>query len=241
MTPENGPTWICIFSDHRSTYVNGPRPADAVAECKASGLGIPDVVHYAGYSAEPDVQAPTRTHLPAITPEKPDKRSGRRAELVLTIYGLLRADFPIGSILKPDEAAARLPSASALRDFLANVGLAIERLSVDPRIVDRVIENQSKAWIAAARETNAARTGKWKSAEVWKERKIRYRQHAKRLRKRVGYRKAIGELAFAIDGLLPQNEIAEENFRAALVDTGLSADDIRSLVNRYRRINAPKL
>jgi hypothetical protein len=171
----------------------------------------------------------------------PEKKSTRRAELVLMLYGLLRVDFPIGSILKPEDAAGRLPSPSALRDFLANVGIAIEHLSSDPRLVDRVIENQGKAWIAAARETNARRLGKWKAAEVYAERKIRYRQHAKRLRKRVGYRKAIEELAASIDGLLPRNELAEENFREALSDTGLSEDDIHSLVNRYRRITAPKM
>jgi len=241
MTPDDGPTWICIFSDDRSTYVNGPRPADAVAECRSAGLGIPDAVHYAGYSADPGVQAPHEAPSRPIATREPDKRSNRRAELVLMLYGLLRVDFPIGSILKPAEAGARLPSPSSLRDFLANVGIAIERLSVDPRIVDRVIENQGKAWIAAARETNARRLGKWKSAEVYAERKIRYRQHAKRLRKRVGYQKAIGELASSIDGLLPRHELAEANFREALSDTGLSEDDIHSLVNRYRRINAPKL
>ena len=240
MTAGRGPTWICIFEEHPSTYVNGPRPADAVAECKSAGLGIPTAVHYAGYTAEPDVQAPEAGPLRHAIP-RPEKPSNRRAELVLTLYGLLRCDFPIGSILKPAEAAARLPSASALRDFLANVGLALERLSADPRAVDRVIENQSKAWIAAAKEKNAIRLGKWKEAEVYAERKIRYRQHAKRLRKRVGYREAIGELASSIDGLRPCQERAEENFRDVLLESGLGIDDVHSLIMRYRRVNAPKM
>ena len=241
MTGGNGPTWICEFPGNPSAYASGSTPEAAVAECESAGLGTPSAIHYAGYVASPEAKtAPVTTSIPYTTP-KPSKRSGRRAELVLTIYGLLRADFPIGSILKPAEAAARLPSASALRDFLANVGIAIQRLTVDPRIVDRVIENQSKAWIAAAREKNARRLGKWQAAEIYTERKIRYRQHAKRLRKRVGYHKAIGELASSIDGLLPRQELAAESFRTILVESGLGEADVQSLVNRYRRINAPKI
>ena len=241
MTGGNGPTWICDFPGHASAYAAGHRPADAAAECKSAGLGTPSAIRYAGYIASPD---PVPAAPPPPDPDaipKPSKRSGRRAELVLTIYGLLRADFPIGSILKPAEAAARLPSASALRDFLANVGTAIQHLNEDAKIIDRVIENQAKAWIAAAKEKNARRIGKWKAAEVYAERKIRYRQHAKRLRKRVGYHKAIAELAASIDGLLPRHELAAENFRAVLADSGLGMDDVESLVNRYRRINTPKL
>lgn len=235
-----GPVWICELAGRPSAYASGALPEDAVAECESAGLGTPTAVHYAGYTAEPDHEAPQAPQAPPAIP-KPTKRSGRRAELVLTLYGLLRCDFPIGSILRPAEAAARLPSASALRDFLANVGAAIQRLNSDPRIVDRVIEAQGKAWISSANEKNARRLGKWKAAEVHAERKIRYRQHAKRLRKRVEYHKAIGELASSIDGLLPRHELAEANFRAVLADSGLGLDDIESLVRRYRRINAPKM
>ena len=241
MTDGNGPTWICEFPGNPSAYASGSTPEAAVAECESAGLGTPSAIHYAGYVASPALESALLPPATRHAIPKPSKRSGRRAELVLTIYGLLRADFPIGSILKPAEAAARLPSASALRDFLANVGVAIQRLTVDPRIVDRVIENQGKAWIAAAKEKNARRLGKWKAAEIYAERKIRYRQHAKRLRKRVGYHKAIGELASSIDGLLPRHELAEDNFRAILLDAGLGSDDVHSLVNRYRRINAPKM
>jgi hypothetical protein len=241
MDRKAGPTWIAIFENRASTYVTGSRPADVVAECKSAGLGTPSAIHYAGYSAEPELGTSDLGARPRFPPPKADKRSSRRAELVLMLYGLLRIDFPIGSILKPADAAGRLPSASSLRDFLANVGSAISRLSEDPRIIDRVVENQGKAWISAAKETNARRRGKWKAAEIHAERKIRYRQHAKRLRKRVGYQKAIGELASSIDGLLPRHELAEENFRRILDESGLSEDDIQSLISRYRRINAPKM
>jgi hypothetical protein len=237
----NGPTWICDFPGHTSAYASGHRPADAAAECESAGLGTPAAIRYAGYIADPEPEPALVTPPIVQAIPTPPKRSSRRAELVLMIYGLLRADFPIGSILKPAEAAARLPSSSALRDFLANVGTAIQRLTSDPRIVDRVIENQGKAWIASAMETNARRIGKWKAAEVYTERKIRYRQHAKRLRKRVGYHQAIAELAASIDGLLPRHELAAENFRAILAESGLGADDIESLISRYRRINSPKL
>jgi len=240
MTNQTGPTWICNFSGRPSSYQTGPRPIDAIRKCQSAGLGTPETVHYAGYAAEPVHRTPRTSKAPP-TASTPGKRSGRRAELVLMLYGLLRCDFPIGSILKPTEAAARLPSASSLRDFLANVGLAIERLSSDPRIVDRVIENQGKAWIAAANQKNATRLGDWQKADIYEERKIRYRQHAKRLRKRVEYHKAIGELASSIDGLLPRQERAEDNFRDLLLESGLGMDDIRSLIMRYRRVNAPKM
>lgn len=241
MTTRTGPTWLCEFNGHAAQYAGGGSPAGAAAECEAAGLGTPTAVTYAGYVAAPVPQeaphAPPMPHAPI----KPDKRSARRAEIVLTLYGLLRCDFPIGSILKPAEAAARLPSASALRDFLANVGAAIEKLTADPRIIDRVIEAQSKAWISAANETNARHLGKWQAAEVCAERKIRYRTHAKRLRKRVGYQGAIAELAASIDGALPRDELAAENFRTILVESGIGVDDVESLVRRYRRITAPKI
>ena len=203
MTGDKGPTWICTFPNRPSTYAPGSSPSDAVAVCESAGLGTPSAVNYAGYSAEPDPPPDGgSSKIADVIPLSPPK-STRRAELVLTLYGLLRCDFPIGSILRPEDAANRLPSASALRDFLANVGSAIVRLRSDPRIVDQVIESQGKARIASAQETNFRHAGKWKAAEVYAERKFRYRQHAKRLRKRVGYRKAIAELAHAIDGILP--------------------------------------
>lgn len=241
MTGEKGPTWICTFPDRPSTYASGPRPSDAVAVCESAGLGTPSAVNYAGYNADPDPPAQLDgSTIADLIPLSPPK-STRRAELVLTLYGLLRCDFPIGSILRPEDAANRLPSASVLRDFLANVGTAIERLRNDPRNVYQVIESQGKAWIASAQETNSRRAGKWKAAEVYAERKIRYRQHAKRLRKRVGYRKAIAELAHAIDGILPEQESTAENFRSILAKSGIGPDDVESLVSRYRRITAPKL
>jgi hypothetical protein len=241
MTKKTGPVWICEFQNSTSRYAVGSRPSEAVAECREAGLGTPSDVHYAGYIAEPE-PAPAPAPRKSIPPPKPKpERSGRRVELVLTLYGLLRCDWPIGSILKPFDAAARLPSQSALRDFVANVGTAIQQIESDSRIVDEVIENQGNAWIEAAKEKNARRLGKWKAAEVHAERKIRYRQHAKRLRKRVAYHKAIGELASSIDGLLPRQETAAENFRAVLLDSGLGLDDVTSLVNRFRRITAPKL
>lgn len=239
MNRKNAPIWICEFSGRPSTYVSGSRPSEAVAECREAGLGIPSSVHYAGYTAEPD--PPPIRGRPAPPPPDAPEKSGRRAELALTLYGLLRCDWPIGSILKPFDAAARLPSQSALRDFVANVGTAIQQLTGDSRIVDEVIENQGNAWIEAAKEKNAKDSGRWKAAEIHSERKIRFRQNAKRLRKRVAYQKSIGELASAIDGLLPRQETAAENFREHLLKSGLSSDDVSSIVGRYRRITTPKL
>ena len=241
MTGKAGPIWLCEFTGKPSIYAYAPSASVASAECRESGLGTPTATHYAGYVAEPGPIAtpPTRHAIPL--PSKPSGRSARRAELVLTLYGLLRCDWPIGSILRPDAAAARLPSQSALRDFLANVGLAIERISGDSRIVDETINSQGNAWIEAANEKNAKRSGKWRLAEVHAEMKIRHRMNAKRLRKRVGYRKAIAELAFSIDGLLPCQDRAAENFRTILADSGLGSVDVDSLVNRFRRITAPKL
>lgn len=236
-----GPLWLCDFPGTTSTFASGSVPSEAVAECESAGLGTPASVQYAGYIAEPDPPPAPAPRLAVVIPAKADNRSGRRAELVLTLYGLLRCDWPIGSILRPADAAARLPTQSALRDFVANVGAAIQRIRGDARIVDQVIESQGNAWIAAAKEKNARGNGKWKNAEIHAERKIRHRSNAKRLRKRVAYRKAIGELALVLDGLLPRQELALDNFRTAIADSGLGADDIDSLVNRFRRITAPKL
>jgi len=241
MTPKNAPVWICEFRGRPSTYAAGSRPSEAVAECQNLGLGTPTAVHFAGYHAEPEPSPAPGARRPAIPPPNKPEKSGRRAELVLTLYGLLRCDWPIGSILKPSDAAARLPSQSALRDFVANVGLAIQQIEADSGILDDVIENQGKAWIAAAHEKNARRLGKWKSAEVHAERKIRYRNHARRLRKRVAYQKAIGELTSAIDGLLPRQEAAADNFRNQMIESGLGAEDVSSILGRYRRISTPKL
>jgi hypothetical protein len=236
--------WLCSFENAPSTYASGSREVDAVAQCLEAGLGQPTALSYAGYAAEPGqpLELPLGPPPPDFQPTpRPEPKSTRRAELILTLYTALRCDFPIRSILTPSDAASRLPSASALRDFLANVGAAIERLRRDPELINRAIAAQAAAWIAGANEKNHRDRGKWKAAEVEAERKLRHRQNARRLRKRKDYRLAISELALVLDGFFPGADSAAESFKVQLIAEGFALDDAESLANRFRRISSPKI
>lgn len=233
--PTSSPLWLCSFREQPSTYVAAPRPRGAEVQCRDAGLGTPTSVQYAGYTAAPGSEAEQQP--------KPPKRqiSSRRAELALTLYALLRVDWPIGSILAPAKAAARLPSQSALRDFLADTGTAIARLEADTDALDAVVIAQGKTWFHANREKNSRLAGDWKEAERHQERKELYRSSARRLRKRRAYQLAIGELMASLEGILPSSLTVSETFAAFLLASGMAADDVQSLTRRLRRISVPRL
>lgn len=234
----NTPVWLCSFSGKPALYVSDPRPGGAEAQCKAEGLGTPASIIYAGYTAVPTPE-PKPTAPPAATAARP--LSSRRAELALTIYALLRIDWPIGSILAPAKAAARFPSQSALKDFLADVGVAISRLQADPATLHRVVNAQGMAWYHANREKNKSRAGLYAGAESHKHKKERYRAQARRLRKRRAYQMAIGELTASLDGLLPSAAAATVAFTEYLIAGGMAADDVDNLTRRLRRVAVPRL
>ena len=233
--PKNVPVWLCHIRGDGTRFVAAARPGGAEAECRSAGLGTPSALHYAGYSAAPAGE-------PAYSPAKPRRRiSSRRAEMALTIYGLLRVDWPIGSILNPAKAAARLPSQSALRDFLADVGMAIERIKTDHRILDRVIQAQGLTWYHANREKNSRLVGDWTAADRHQQKKELNRETANRLRKRRAYQLAIGELMASLDGALPKCVSAAESFSAFLIEHGMAPDDVQSITRRLRRVAVPNL
>ena len=234
--PTNVPVWLCSFQGKPATYVASPRPAGAEAQCRAEGLGTPAAVQYAGYSAAP---------APEIEQHKPKKVrrqiSSRKAEMALTVYALLRVDWPIGSILAPAKAAARFPSQSALKDFLADTGTAIARIEADQDALDAVVIAQGKSWFHANREKNARHAGNWKEADRHKDRKELYRESARRLRKRRAYQLAIGELMASLEGILPQCAAASDTFAAFLIAGGMAPDDVDSLTRRLSRVAVPRL
>ena len=234
MSPPNKPVWLCTFPGRPSTYVESSRPREAEIACRTEGLGTPSSITYAGYTAAPTTEEPR--------PSRPRRQlSSRRAELALTIYSVLRVDWPIGSILAPAKAAARFPSQSALKDFLADVGRAIERLEADHSIVDSVIRAEGLGWYYANRAKNARLQNDWTKADRAQEKKELYKARARRLRKRRAYQVAIGELMASLDGLLPSAATAAESFAAYLIAGGMAPDDVESLVRRLRRIAVPRL
>jgi hypothetical protein len=233
------PLWIAEWRSGgpSSVFVEASTAGTATDLIQGTGLPRPDRLTFAGYAAVPE--SPDRPALPK-TPPKQDLRIGRRVETALSIYSLLRVDWPIGSILQDPEAARRIPD-RALRDFIAAVGSAIERVEVDTRILLEVVDAQGKAWWFASQEMNARRSRNLRLAEWAGERRTLYRDRARRLRKRRGFDIAVGELAALLEGTLPSSEEAAERFRGILITGGLSADDADSMVRRFRRVTVPRL
>jgi hypothetical protein len=197
------------------------------------------VVH-AGYTAYPG--KPHLVRKPLQPQPATPTRVGRRAEAALAVYGLLRVDWPLGSILHQAAAEDRHQASQAtLRDFLADVGAAIAGLETPVHLLDLVVADQAKAWWYAAREHQARRLGEGKRAELLAEQKLFHRSRARRLRKRKAYGQATAELDGALAGRLEKHEGVADAFERQLTDQGLGADDVATLVARARRITIPRL
>jgi hypothetical protein len=193
-------------------------------------------VEYAGYAADP------LAYLGGRRPADTDASIGRRAEAALTLYAILRLDWPIGSILDIREAAERWrPTSATLRDFIANVGAAIARLEADTRVLVDAVEASGLATWYRSTEINARRRRNGRLEAYARERREMYRDRARRLRRRVEYTAAVGELDAALEGRLEHDQVAAEAFRRRLVDQGMPADDAESFARRFSRVGIPRL
>lgn len=242
MTSDNGsPVWLArwsVDSGRPPTYVSTGSAGEAIKALAAAGLPRPARLEYAGYAADPT------GYLAGQRPPAPDSEPaiGGRVEAALTLYGILRIDWPIGSILSVREAAERWrPTSAVLWDFIANMGAAIERLAVDSRVLGDVVEASGRATWFRTTEIRARRRQNDKLEAYARERREMYRDRARRLRRRVEYAAAIGELAAALDGKLERDIAAADACRRTLVAAGMSPDDAESFARRSVRIGVPRV
>lgn len=229
----NVPVWLCRWCRPRgyeTHYIPARTGRTAATLAELAGLGRPDGVQYAGFSAEPVTWRPkNREHLSPST---------RRAERAVLLYAMLRSSFPVRSILADPEASTPEP---VLRDFVANVGAAIARLGAGAEVVDQVAAAQARAWYASAAAANARRAGLRLEAEAALERANLYRGRARRLRKRKAYALAIGNLEALLAGTTERDDQVAERFRAHLVALGYPPLDADDLASRFRRVGVPRL
>lgn len=238
-TPRSLPVYLALWPGRPGAYFRARTPAGAAGQAVGAGLGEPPVIHYAGYAAYPEL--PTRKRRSAPGQAAPI-RVGRRAEAALTVYGLLRVDWPLGSIL--GRAAAEhqhQASPAALRDFLADMGAAIESLTTPRHLLDAAVHHDARAWWYKAKERQARRLGEGLRADQLADRRRAHFERARSLRRRKQYGQATAELDGALAGNLEAHQGVAEAFAAQLVGQGLGADDVASLVKRARRITIPRL
>lgn len=255
------PVWLCRWKGARARHIPARSAGSAKDLCVLAGLGRPDVISYAGYSAES--QSVVRPK--GLTSAALATGTSRRAEAALTIYAVLRIDWPIGSILAGFDAESRWQASNGvLRDFIANVGVAIAGLNRTEReVLEQVVTAQALYWWHSAQESNAhriVRTCSIKDSFIYQEESLRdlkreagltaehhrkrrdlYHHQARLLRKRRSYAMAVGQLSAALDGRLPKNDEAAGQLTEILVEHGFEEAEAQVLVARYRRVTVPRL
>jgi hypothetical protein len=225
------PVWIVKFlrvdgKVPRSRFV-AARTAAAASKISHE-FGRPLSITYAGFQAEPhELDRPKNfsSRIPA----------SRRAEAALTLYSIIRTDWPIPSLLRESK---RL-SSGLLRDFVADVGRAIAQVP-EAEIVADVAEAQGLAWAWSARGLNARRQGRQLEADLAFEKRDDYRARARRLRKRKAYSLAVGELELRLNGVAEGFELVGLNFIERLVRLGYSVEEASDLARRFQRIGIPR-
>lgn len=262
------PVWLCRWQ-RITRYIPAKSHQSAKELCIMAGLGEPDAICYAGFSASPGMARPKgKTGWKFVT------GTSRRAEAALEVYSTLRIDWPIGSILSSVDAERRWQVSDAtLRDFLANMGSAIGRLPGAERwILEQVVSAQALSWYHAAQVLNCARELRVlddsgpdpakdeKAARAalarhralrrvtiqteayHRERKQLNQGRARRLRKRRSYALAMGRLTSTLDGVLePGREILAERWHVFLVAQGFPPTEAANQAKRYLRIFVPRM
>ena len=197
----------------------------------------PTSLRIVGYRAYPERDAePKPLRMPVS--EIKTRNMGHAA---LRLYMILSADFPALSILCGQEARYR-HSIARMRDFLANMGAAIQHLPGKQRdVVAQRTKTVLEGWRYAAAEINARRAGDFEHATEYGECKDGCQEISDRLRRRQAHREAMKTLNMALDGCLPESQRVIENWIDALVAVGMPDHEARALASQSRRIGIPRL
>lgn len=228
------PVWFVRFPPAEGRrrpgrFVPARDAGSAARVCRETGLGRPSSVSYAGFRAEPFELDRPKGYSSKVP-------SSRRAEAALTLYSMLRTDWPIPSLLRETK---RL-SAGLLRDFVADVGRAIAK-SPDSGVVAEVADAQGLAWFWSARALNAKRRDRPLEVTTAIEKRDLYRGRARRLRKRKAYSLAVGEIENTLNGVGDGLELVGLKFVDQLLEFGLSAEEASELARRFQRVGIPRL
>lgn len=198
----------------------------------------PTSVRIVGYRACPEHDAESKP--PSRMPVS-DIRTRNLGHAALRLYMILSADFPALSILCGQEARYR-HSIARMRDFLANMGAAIQHLPGKQRdVVAQRTKTVLEGWRYAAAEINAKRAGDLEHATEYGEIKEGCQEISDRLRRRQAHREAMRTLNMALDGCLPESQRVIENWIDALVAVGMPDHEARALASQSRRIGIPRL
>ena len=240
------PVWLCTWRDgraYRTRYValarprrlsQSDRPFDFVRRhCERHGLGEPLDVRYAGFNAYPDDVGGDRRKRGASARRVP-------VTLALHLYAMLRVDWPIGSLLS-NRAARQVYTDKALRDFIANVGAAIERLPRQKRrAVEQQVEAEARAWANGALERNAHTAGACRTEATHRRRRENATHRARRLAKRVDFARGVDLLEAALCGALPDQVEAVDNLAEILTHEGVPQEEAAELAERWRGVMVPR-